>query len=418
MHAWPPQERIGWFGRIRLFTRFLLALIFFWAGFWLQSCAVRAALDDSERTRTRAQALRAMHPLTVSTETVDRRNDGRLVHVTGRLDLDEPLVDSQMGVTANALVLERHVEIYQWEEDPSPSPTSSGSYRRRRHRTRGEYSPPPPRLVWSPQRLSSLSDIEAGDMGTLLRPQSARFRAYGKLRLGAFRIANMSLPSELTEAREPLVLSPSILEDLPEPLRGKARLHDGGIQVGDPASPVAGDYRLRYLLAPASQEVTVIADQVHGALMPHEIPGAYPLAIIQPGRHAAGDLLKDDARVTGNGWFGAALVLGVPFFAMGALLLYRPACAAGRVLPGVRVLVEPGGLAFVPLITVSVALGAVAYVRWSHGAPGASRPAAVALVALGALVVLGTRLLERQDRPPEEARGWTPIVPPSDRKPL
>lgn len=53
---------------------------------------------------------------TVAVDKIDPANNGNLVHTTGQATTTEILKDPQFGVSANALLVKRKVEIYQWQE--------------------------------------------------------------------------------------------------------------------------------------------------------------------------------------------------------------------------------------------------------------------------------------------------------------
>lgn len=54
--------------------------------------------------------------LAVDAAHMDAANDGRRVRVTGMLTADGPARDAQLGITANAALLLRHVEMFAWRE--------------------------------------------------------------------------------------------------------------------------------------------------------------------------------------------------------------------------------------------------------------------------------------------------------------
>lgn len=75
--------------------------------FWNEGHAVRTARSLTEG---------AGMVKSVSADRVDSANEGALVHLTSRAATTEMLTDPDLGVSANALKLDRRVEMYQREE--------------------------------------------------------------------------------------------------------------------------------------------------------------------------------------------------------------------------------------------------------------------------------------------------------------
>lgn len=84
--------------------------------FWNEGRAVR-------EFKTLNEGAGGVIPLTEAMVSSD--NEGRLVHVTGRAETAEILVDPEFSVAANAIRLLRTVEMYQWKEKKRPWTISS-----------------------------------------------------------------------------------------------------------------------------------------------------------------------------------------------------------------------------------------------------------------------------------------------------
>ena len=169
--------------------------------------------------------------ISVPAASVDPLNEGRLVSVQGRLESAQAPTDAELGDEANdAVVLIRHVEMYQWRE--ACVDTS---------------------CVQSPAWSETLIDASAfhaqeGHENPPAFPfESMRFDGEG-IHLGAFR------PDlELILAQVDPVARPLRLEELPANLAASASAIDGHIYIGnDPLNPVVGDLRIGYAIIPAA----------------------------------------------------------------------------------------------------------------------------------------------------------------------
>jgi hypothetical protein len=52
-----------------------------------------------------------------NTSVINDAFDGKLIHVSGKVEVDAYLYDEDFGVTQDAIKLQRMVETYQWVED-------------------------------------------------------------------------------------------------------------------------------------------------------------------------------------------------------------------------------------------------------------------------------------------------------------
>lgn len=160
--------------------------------------------------------------LSVDAAHVDSANDGRRVRVTGMLTADGPARDAQVGISANAALLLRHVEMFAWREHCSGAacsydtgwgvPADSRKFRE----PKGHENPPAPFA-------------------------SAQFVAPG-LKLGAFGID----PDLLTAQRAPQAYP--VTDAGLAPNMAASFSADNGVLYagGDPAHPQVGMLRVNY----------------------------------------------------------------------------------------------------------------------------------------------------------------------------
>lgn len=121
-----------------------VGILLFLGSFILLSWNEGRAVD---RMRTLAEGRSLV--VAVSSEAVDTGNNEALVHITGKANSDEILGDDLFGVSINAIVLRRIVEMYQWKEERQ-SKTHTNSDGSQTTTTTYSY-----RKTWSPEVIDS-----------------------------------------------------------------------------------------------------------------------------------------------------------------------------------------------------------------------------------------------------------------------
>jgi hypothetical protein len=173
----------------------------------------------------------------VSADRVDPALDGRRVRVSGKLSAGKSARDLQLGVAADAPVLFRHVEMYQWRE----------------HCERGDcrYA-----NTWSALPIdSSKFRVPAGHEN----PPAPFADAYfgGDIHLGAFAV-----DVDLAAAQAAAVDYPVHAAALPPNLAATFREIDGALYAGgDPAKPQVGELRVSYRIVPTGAVVNLTGVQ-------------------------------------------------------------------------------------------------------------------------------------------------------------
>jgi hypothetical protein len=166
----------------------------------------------------------------VAADRIDPANEGRLVRINGVV-VAQPVRDTQLGVSTDAIALLRKVEMRQWQETCVPAGC--------------DYE-----LVWSVVPIDSRGFREAGghvNPGALPFP-SERFLS-GDVRLGAFGIDPALAAGEV----EPVAHAVGVA-DLPPNLAASFRVQDGVLLTGEEAQEAAaGDLRVSYTIVPAGE---------------------------------------------------------------------------------------------------------------------------------------------------------------------
>lgn len=103
----------SWFSRLgNAIKGVLIGAVLFVLAFpvlvWNEGRAVKTAKGLAEGAKV---------AVSVETDKVDKANEGKLIHISGKAETDETLVDPEFGVSANAIHLSRRVEMYQWVQE-------------------------------------------------------------------------------------------------------------------------------------------------------------------------------------------------------------------------------------------------------------------------------------------------------------
>jgi hypothetical protein len=188
------------------------------AALWHWHTPVRSWLGRVVSGQVRVVAADSMH--------IDAANEAAQVRVSGQLTASGPARDLQLGVSANAAVLLRRVEMYQWQEHCTATacrydtgwsaPVNSRKFRD----PHGHQNPPAPFV-------------------------DATFAA-PDLRLGAFAV-NVALPATQLRTQD----FAAHATNLPPNLAASFGEADGMLYAGgDPAHPQVGVLRVSYRVIP------------------------------------------------------------------------------------------------------------------------------------------------------------------------
>ena len=182
---------------------------------------LRPSADGSGTTVTAA-------PVAVAADHIDPANEGRLVAVSGTLEVATPARDPALGVEAPALVLLRHVEMRQWHEECAGDTCT--------------YT-----LQWADQPVETTTFREpAGHDNPPFPFDDARFEA-GGVRLGAFGVA-----AGFAADDSPTVAWPVNGGSIPPNLAATLRERGGILYAGaGPQGDAAGELRISYRVVAA-----------------------------------------------------------------------------------------------------------------------------------------------------------------------
>ena len=279
---------------------------------------------------------------------IDPALDGRLVHLTGTLQAAMPARDPVFGVvSADAVRLQRRVEMFQWQEHSSSSTEKSlggGSTTT----TTYDYQ-----KTWADRAIdSSTFHARAGHANPPLPVQGLISNA-AEVRLGPYRVDGAVLED----------LTPSTPVSLPDTAAlppGWQRGDAGPYRGRDPAAPAIGDVRVSFN-AVAAGTASLIAGLQGERLAAFVAPNGETIALAQTGVASAPAMLsaeRSQARLLA--W--ALRLAGFVACLVGLVLLVRPLAVLVSILPFLETVVDvtatvvmAGFAALITLTTIAVA---------------------------------------------------------------
>lgn len=203
---------------------------------------------------------------------LDSQN-GKVVHVTGNLLIDEPLTESEYGVAIQAVKLKRRVQMYQWVEERSPrtddDDTNAGTFN-----SISDYYYV---TEWRDKLVDSTNFyIRHGHENPREIPLKSVTYVAPVVKLG-----HLELGEEIKEKFDEFVEITS--DERPE--RKDVKLHMGiYYHCDDIWNPEVGDMRVQFYYAGGTGEaVTIIAKQDNDALVPYETTGGHSIALLRQG---------------------------------------------------------------------------------------------------------------------------------------
>lgn len=308
------------------------------------------------RAVKRAKALEegAGQVIEVAADQINAANEGRLIHVSGRAETEDALVDPVFGVGGELLKLRRVVEMYQWREE-------------RHSETREKLGGGTETVTtysyeqgWESRPInSSTFKRPEGHSNPARLPYPQWSQSASPVTLGAFRLSS-SLIAMIDDFQRLSLSDPTLAAS-------KLQLPSGAQQVGDeiylgdnPSAPQVGDTRI-YFEAVAPQVVSLVSVQRGSSFVPYQASNGNRVELLEPGVLSAQQLFEaaqDRNRLLTWGlrlagfmlmFFGFRLVFGT----LRVLAAVVP--ALGRLVGGAISLVAAILAAVISLITIAIA---------------------------------------------------------------
>jgi hypothetical protein len=312
--------------------------------------------------------------VTVAAERVDPANAGKLIHVTGKADMNATLTDPVFGVSTKALKLSRVVEMYQWEEKTekkTKDKLGGGTETVTTYTYNKEWSG---KLINSSSFKKSTEHQNPGAM-----PYESAQQIAPEVTLGAF-VLSSSLVDKINNY-EPFPVGGNA--SLPEALKEKVKLNGSGFYMGaDPAAPQIGDTRITFKVANPT-EVSVIAKQNGKTFSPYATKAGGTIELLQTGVHTATEMIqKAQADNTMLTWI--LRLVGFVVMLAGLAMILKPLSVVADVVPILGNIVGAGlgFIAFLISAVLSLTTIAIAWIVYRPLLGGLLIVASVALVVV------------------------------------
>lgn len=339
----------SWFSRLgKAFTGIVVGIILIIIGiallFWNEGRAVK-----TYNTLKEGQGL----VIDVAPDAVDEANDGKLVHLTADAVTDETLVDSDFGVSANALRLRRGVEMYQWKE------TEKSETRKKLGGGEETVTTYTYTKEWSSMLNNTANFHEpSGHENPSEFPYESVTLDAEQVAVGAFYLSS-DLIAQLSDYKDLPV------RDIPEGAEWPetARTDKGGIYLGsDPAQPQVGDLRINFSVVDQGP-VSLVAAQNGDTFAEYRTKAGGTIAMIVSGNVPAQQMFEDaistNTLITWLVRLGGFILLWIGFG-----LLFAPLSVLADIVPlfGSLVGAATGLIAFLLALAVALTVIAIAWV--------------------------------------------------------
>jgi len=340
----------SWFSRLfDSIKSVLVGLVFFVGAFpllwWNEGRAVRTARSLSEGAGSIVSS---------PSDSVDASKEGKLVHMSGAVTTEAPVVDNELAVQTNAVKLIRSVEMYQWkEEEKSEKRKKLGGGEETV--TTYSYS-----KEWSSGRIdSSQFKKPEGHENPEAPPFESTTLVADPVKVGAHKLSAEQV-GKLNDAVD-FPLEASAAEKLPADLQGKIKVASGKFYIGaNAASPALGDVRITYQVV-KPDTVSLAAVQTGDSFSPYQAKAGDQILLVQTGNHTAAEMFakaqSENATLT---W----ILRAVGFFVMflGIFMVFRPIAVLADVVPLFGTMLGAGigffaflGAAALSFLTIAIA---------------------------------------------------------------
>ncbi|WP_454782235.1 TMEM43 family protein [Legionella sp. WA2022007384] len=224
--------------------------------------------------------------IAVPNAPIDKQNNLKVVYLSGLATTKEHLKDSLLGITVNAINLNRKVEMYQWKQK-TETRTESQLGGSEKHITTYTYD-----KVWSEHLIDSSNfKTPAGHQNPQSMPIHSEIQYAKTVTLGDFLLPDILIKQ--IDISQPISLAPVNKEDLKNQFNKPVSLNNNELYLGqDTQNPQLGDMRLT-LTAVEPQTVSIIAQQTGNTLQEYLAPAGQSVILLSTGQHSSDEMIEE-----------------------------------------------------------------------------------------------------------------------------
>ncbi len=286
--------------------------------------------------------------VSVESSSIDPGNNGKLIHISGRVETPDTLSDSQFGVKVNAIKLKRNVEMFQWVEQQQKT--------KRKKIGGGEETVTTYNYVqeWKPSLVQSSSFKEPnGHQNPAQLPFAAYTHSAENVHLDKF-ILPKRIVSKIGGFYNYTIdqIDTALIENA-------VLINDGvnsTIYVGEGSNnaPTLGDVRVTFeVIAPG--DYSIIAKQFKNTLEPFETSNGTSLEMVDAGVVSAETMFK--SAIEGNKTLTWVLrFVGVMMMFIAFKTILKPLVIVGDLIPFIGSIISFGTSLASGLATIALAL--------------------------------------------------------------
>jgi hypothetical protein len=319
-----------------------------------------------------AQSLKQAQKVLISVPNspMNNQNNLKVVYLSGLATTKDKLSDSLLGITTNAINLNRKVEMYQWKEKTetknekqiggSEKQTTTYSYEK----------------TWSEQLINSSNfKNPAGHQNPTSMPIQSQIQYAKTVTLGDFLLPD-TLVKQINVSQS-VDLASVNKESLKTQFNKSVNWINNELYLGqDSQNPQPGDLRIT-VTAAYPQDVSIIAQQKGNTFQPYLAPAGGSVMLLSTGQNSSDQMIAD--ALSQNSLFAWTLrLVSLAMLIGGFSLIMKPLVVLADVLPFLGSIIGfgTGFIAFLCGLSVWIIVTAIAWF--------AIRP----FVSIGLLVIL------------------------------